>query len=111
MVKNNSQGHTEGTRTLSKITQVEIVNSLQQWFLFHDIIFFTLANYIQTIPQNYCKCKNVKNIHKHIHKLLCVCLSYLTIKKSSTNAWFVFMYLTCKYLIFNCKQDSECRAT
>lgn len=86
MVKNNSQGHTEGTRTQSKITQVEIVNSLQQWFLFHEIIFFTLANYIQTIPQNYCKCKNVKNIHKHIHKLPCFCLSYLTIKKSSTNA-------------------------
>lgn len=63
MVKNNSQRHTEGTRTLSKITQVEIVNSLQQWFLFHEIIFFTLANYIQIIPQNYYKCKNVKNIH------------------------------------------------
>lgn len=60
MVKNNSQRHTEGTRTLSKITQVEIVNSLKQWFLFHEIIFFTLANYIQTIPQNYYKCKKCK---------------------------------------------------
>lgn len=53
MVKNNSQRHTEGTRTLSKVTQVGIVDSLQQWFLLHEVIFFTLANYIQTIPQNY----------------------------------------------------------
>jgi len=72
MVKNNSQRHTEGTKTLSKVTQVEIVNSLQQWLLFNELIFFTLANFIQTMPQSYHKCKNVKNVHKHIHINCCV---------------------------------------
>lgn len=68
--KNNSQTPIEETRALSKITQVEGVNSLQQWFLFNNVTSFTLSNYIQTIPQSYYKCKNVKNVHKHIHKPL-----------------------------------------
>lgn len=37
MVKNNSQRYTEGTRTLSKVSQVEITNSLPQQFLFETM--------------------------------------------------------------------------
>lgn len=48
MVKNNSQRHTEGTGTLSKVTQAEIINSLPQWFLSNETIYILYPSKLYT---------------------------------------------------------------